>query len=118
MKRIGWILFFSFVFFAPYLFAKTYLIGYDSYYFLRVGWLTSNIIVAKAILFAALTSSALIIGHLGSLINPKNGWMAGLFVFFSPVFFTEFLKFEPEAIAYPFLFASLIFFLKKRKSVV
>jgi len=101
------------LFFAPYFF-KTYIIGYDSYYFLRMGWLTSNIIVAKLVLFAALASSAVIIGYLGRGINPKNGWLAGVFVFFSPIFFTEFLKFEPEAIAYPFLFASLIFFLQKK----
>lgn len=107
-----WVVFLAFLFFTPYFF-KTYLIGYDSYYYLRVGWLTSNIFIAKHVLLSSLASSALIIGYLGKKINQKNGWLAGALVFLSPIFFTEFLKFETEAIAYPLLFASMALFLEK-----
>jgi len=99
-------------FFVPY-FLKTWLIGYDSYYYLQEWDIGSNIFGAKILLFAMLCAASLSIALLGYSINKKTGWIAGILVFLSPVFLQEFLKLETEAIAFPILFTSLFFFTKK-----
>lgn len=101
-------------FFVPY-FAKTWLIGYDSYYYLRFWEVGSDLLHPKIALFYLLCVSALSISLLGESISKKNGWLAGIIVFLSPVFLQEFLKLETEAIAFPILFMSLFWFTKEGK---
>jgi hypothetical protein len=114
VKQFFFVLALAFAFFVPYFF-KTWLIGYDSYYYLRVWDIGSNVLYAKAMLFFLLCASALSISLLGEAISKKNGWLAGILVFLSPVFLQEFFKLETEAIAFPILFMSLFFFTKEGK---
>lgn len=128
MRKLFLLFAISFVFFFPY-FLRQFLVEPDSYYFLQPNQLQNeatgaifvsflingNIFYAKTLLFCCLFASVAIIAFLGSQFNEKNGWKAGLFVFLSPIFLLEFLKFESEAIAYPLLFLSLLFFFKEGK---
>jgi hypothetical protein len=107
-KQLLFLFLLCFAFFAPY-FAKEYMVEPDSYYFLAP---ETNIYAAKALLFVCLCVSVAFVSILGYIFNKKDGWLAGIFVFLSPIFLLEYLKFEPETFAYPILFASLVFFFK------
>jgi hypothetical protein len=66
---------------------------------------------AKLILFGLFFISTLIVAKLGELFH-KHGWLAGVFVFLSPLWISEFLKFEDDVFSYPILFGAMYVFLK------
>ncbi len=117
---------------VPFIFYTTLkpnLIGFDSYYFLDFvcnnGNLDTQNITTQAIFsiipcnFALikalqyfLTLIALIgVVKTGELFH-RNGWLAGLFVFLSPIIFFEFMKFENEVFAFPILVWANYFLIK------
>lgn len=67
---------------------------------------------AKALMFCSLFISTLIVSKMGELFHSKNGWLAGVFVFLTPIWVSEFMKFEDDFFSYPVLFAAMYFFLK------
>lgn len=77
--------------------------------------LPCNIFVAKCLFFLCCLVSALFAGKLGSLYN-KKGWLAGAFVFATPIWVTEFWKIENDGLAYPLIFAGAYFFYKGLKN--
>ena len=106
------------------------LIGFDSYhhlgvicsfdaprneaplYHLILPLLPCNILALKALLFLSCFVSIYFLAETGTLFDEKHGWRAGLYAFLSFVFVLEFLKFENDQFAYPFLFAAAYFFFK------
>jgi hypothetical protein len=119
------LLLFCLAIFVPY-FARPFLVGYDSFYyltpslvenepvlaFLVFNAINGNVLLAKCALFLCLLGSVASIALLGRLFSPKNGWKAGFLVFLSPIFIFEVLNFEGEQFAYPLLFLSLYFLFK------
>lgn len=81
-----------------------------------------NALFIKGILFLLAFISGYFILKLCSLFA-EDWWRASYLIFLSSVFVLEFVKFENDQFAYPFLFASLYFFYKglmfgRRKSFV
>ena len=109
------------------------LYGYDSYYFLDLVCsneansqpvlmqliilaIPCNILAIKAILFSLMLSALVGVGYLAKTVckNANAAQLAVLFVFLSPIFISEFLKFENDQFAFPLLFFSLAFFYRKK----
>lgn len=123
--------------FFPY-FLRENFVDYDSYYFLSkickpdfelfevglvpplalltINALPCDFFLIKALLFLLFLSSTLIISFMGELFDKKNGWMAGLFAFFSPFIFRLHLKIENDSFAFPLIFLAIYFFLKHLES--
>lgn len=57
-------------------------------------------------------SASFTIALTGNLFDKKNGWMAGIWVYFSFAFLSFFLDFEDDQFAIPLLFLSLFLFTK------
>jgi hypothetical protein len=73
-------------------------------------------IVAKIFLFFLCIVSAFLLWKTAELFDKENAWLAPVFaIVFSNLFIWQFLKFENDAIAIPFLFAATYFFLKAKK---
>ena len=104
-------------------------VGGDSYYFLNhvcgegemgegdlirtiFGWVPCNFVLIKILLFFMCLSCVFAIALTGNLLYDQKGWMAGLFIFLAPVFFSEFTKFENDQFAYPLIFLSIYFYYK------
>jgi len=104
-------------------------VGGDSYFFLNhvcgeaelgegdlvraiFGWVPCNFILIKILLFLLCLSCVFTIALTGDLFYAKNGWMAGLFIFLAPVFFSEFTKFENDQFAFPLIFLAIYFYYK------
>lgn len=120
--------------FAPY-FLHPFFVDADPYYFLNhickenyapylpsenfsanllFDILPCNFFLLKLLLFAGFFLSVLAIAFTGSLFDEKNGWLAGVFSFLSPVLAREYLKLENDQFAYFFLFWALYFFYKAK----
>ena len=108
---------------------KPLLVGFDSYYFLGavcqntefnapiisnylISALNCNITLIKTVLWLLMLSCSVTVAHLGELINKNKGWLAGILIYGSSYFITEFLKFEDDQFAFPILFLALYFFIK------
>lgn len=65
-------------------------------------------LVSSVFLFA----SSLIVAKTGELFDKKYGWLAGVFVFISIAWVGFHIQVEDDLLGYPFLFASIYFFLK------
>lgn len=76
--------------------------------------LPCNIFAIRLLFFASLAVSCLFLGKWGALYS-KKGWLAGIFVFGSLLFLTEYWKFENDALAYPLILASAYFFFKAQQ---
>lgn len=116
--------------FIVYALTRNLIIGTDSYFFLHVlcngkmfdslgigmqavvSFLPCDYYVILFILFTLALASVLAIAKLGELFFPENGWLAGVFVFLSPLFILEFCKFENDQFAFPFLFFSVFLFVR------
>jgi hypothetical protein len=103
---------------------------YDSYYYLNAvcvkdilrnepplsqiifSLLPCNLPLIKILLFFCCFFSSITLALTGEIYSKKHGWKAGFLGFLSPYFFFEFMKFENDQLAYPFLFAATYFFLK------
>lgn len=128
-KHLLFLFFLTAVPFFVYIFGKFAFIGMDTYYFLDficyngvlgnesllfqhiLSFLPCNFAVLKGILFLLAFLTVVGVAKTGELFY-KNGWLAGLFVFFAPVFFFEFAKFENDQFAFPILVWATYFFLK------
>ncbi len=76
--------------------------------------LPCNILAIKLVLLCLALLFVYFTALLGSVFDKENGWKAGLWIWFSPILFFEFAKFENEAFAYPIILAALwIFFSEK-----
>jgi len=118
--------------FAAY-FLRSDFIGMDSYGFLLLvcqnnntimdsgvtyllfSSLPCNFLVLKGLLFVSCFVSFIFIAKMATLFSPKNGWRAAYLLLLSGVAILEFTKFENDAFAFPFLFASQYFFFKSFK---
>jgi len=117
--------------FSTYTVFKENMIGTDSYYFLGaicnnnenlttetfvsqqiIPLLPCNIAVLKALQYLMALIALIGVVKTAELLHKKNGWLAGLFCFLSPMIFFEFAKFETEIFAFPLLFWSNYFLLK------
>ncbi len=118
--------------FTPY-FLREGFRGYDSYYFLdfickenfelfELGnspplatiafqILPCDIFLLKLLLFVLFFASILIIALTGELMF-KDGWLAGIFVFFSPILWFNALKLENDSLAFPFVFGAIYYFVR------
>lgn len=85
-------------------------------HYIALSVLPCNIIAIKLFLFALCFLSVVIIACMGTLINEKQGWKAGLLAFLSPLLVFEFAKFENDQFAFPLLFLSAYFLLKSFQS--
>ena len=74
--------------------------------------LPCDFFLLKLLLFGLALTSAIAVSRTGELFFPKNGWLAGLFLFLSPVMIGEFAKFENDQFAFPLLFVGFYFFSK------
>ena len=122
---------FAFAAFSPAFF-RPLPYGFDTFYFLEgvcqngafesqaigtkalFSLLPCNIMALVAINSLLCVVSALIIAKTASLFS-KKGWLAGIFVFASPIWLLEFWKIENDAYAYVILFAAAYFFFKGLK---
>jgi hypothetical protein len=120
--------------FAMYAF-KPGLIGADSYYFLGsvcngtgleaetlltqavFAVIPCNLLAIKAIMACCAVATALGIAAIAGLYH-KNGWLAVLFAYLSPIMFFEFAKLESEIFAFPLLVFSTYFTLSSYKKKV
>lgn len=128
----------SFLSFAPYLFLKKTLLGFDSYAHAIAAcshsqtphakilgaktstimlnglfkFLPCNFFLQKLFLFFLFFLTILTISLIGKTFYEKNGWLTGLFVFLAPGLVFEFYKFENEPIAIFLLMFSLLFIVK------
>lgn len=122
-----------FLLFSPY-FLKAQLNEPDSYAFVLhicrgneiellsgaeivFGLLPCNFFGFKLLLFGLGLLCLLVFQVTGKIFNSSHGWMAPYFLLGSPLWF-EFLKFEDDQLAFPFIFLSLLFgvkFLKQKK---
>jgi hypothetical protein len=118
------------VVFTPYIVFETPIIGNDSYYFLEkiqqnelppdefvLGQAIFSILphhpcTIKVTLFFLTLISVLIVAKTGEIFFPKNGWLAGLFLFLSPALFFEMAQLETEQFAISILFAANYLILK------
>lgn len=118
--------------FIFYILLKPNFIGFDSYYFLDFVCNNGNIDtqnLATQAIFSILPCNFAIIKTLqyflalialvgvvktGELFY-RNGWLAGLFVFLSPIWFWEFMKLENEVFAFPILVWAIYFLTKGLK---
>jgi len=73
--------------------------------------LPCDITTLRVMFFLCCAISALFASKLGKLYHEK-GWLAGIFVFATPLWLLEFWKFENDGLAYPLLFAGAYFFYK------
>jgi len=98
-----------------------YIIGMDGYYYLNAVCRNGELVgetpltisifslipchmgVIKAIMYLLALASTLAVAKTGEVFH-KNGWLAGLFVFLSPLIIFEFAKLENENFAFPLLF--------------
>jgi len=115
----------------PFLFylARPNLEGADSYYYLNqvcgnnpvwtegvvqtilFSGISCSQFNTKLILLFCFGVSVFAIALLGELFDEKEGWLAGVFaVGLGPLLFWEFIKFENDQFAYPFLFFAVYFF--------
>ncbi|HUW07352.1 MAG TPA: hypothetical protein VMW01_13965, partial [Williamwhitmania sp.] len=115
----------------PFLFylARPNLEGADSYYYLNqvcgnnpvwtegvvqtilFSGISCSQFNTKLILLFCFGVSVFAIALLGELFDEKEGWLAGVFaVGLGPLLFWEFIKFENDQLAYPFLFFAVYFF--------
>lgn len=109
--------------------ARPDFVGGDTYYFLNnicgegeisdtdlirtiFGFLPCNFLALKTLLFVLCLTCTITLALTGDLWDKKRGWMAGLFVFLSPIYFLEFTKLENDQFAYPLLFMAIYFFYK------
>lgn len=76
--------------------------------------LPCNIYAIKVLFFICCFASGLFISKLAGLFGEK-GWLAGIFVFASPIWLLEFWKIENDAFAYAILFTAAYFFFKGLK---
>jgi len=115
--------------FSAYFFLNPNLFGFDTYYhldlihniandseFLSVNMpflqdINAQIVLIKLTLYLLALCSVLIVAKTAELYH-KNGWLAGLFTFLSPLLVFEFAKFENDQFAFPILFAANYFLLK------
>lgn len=133
ISQISLLFLISLLAFAPYLFSSG-LFGYDSYAFLNAictpGYahnpatvttpfanllflvLPCDILTLKLLLFVVMLSSVVILAKTGELINEREGWMAGAFVFLAPIFMQVFAKLENDTFAIPFLFLGIYWLIK------
>jgi len=128
-KQIALLFFITLIPFFIFSIGRFDFVGADTYYFLNhvcgegelneldltrtfFDFLPCNFIVLKTMLFFLCFSCVFSIALVGEFFNKKNGWMAGLWLFLSPIFFLEFTKLENDQIAYPFLFLAIYFFYK------
>lgn len=97
--------------------------GFDSFYFLNgvcnqgslesqpigaqfvFSLLPCNIMAIKVLFFLCCFASACFAGLLGNIFH-ERGWLAGIFVFASPIWILEFWKIENDGLAFPILFAA------------
>jgi len=118
--------------FSPVL-LRTNLYGFDPYFFfdsicngtplenqpigaqLLFQFIPCNLFSINYILFVCLFFSCLFAAKLGELFS-KDGWLAGIFVFCSPIWLLEFWKFENDIIAFPILFCSAWIFYRGMKN--
>jgi len=78
--------------------------------------LPCNMLVFKLLLLLLGLSSLLICCKTGELLDSTHGWLAGVFLFLSPLFVQHFVKFENDQFGTPFIFASFYFLLKAKLS--
>jgi len=113
--------------FLPYFILRADLVGADSYYFasavcgkvqlqdqpplamLLFSLMPCSIPLFKLFLFSLMLCAVFGIAQLGNLFS-RNGWLAGLFAFLSPLLVYEFAKFENDAVAFAIVPWILYFF--------
>lgn len=106
--------------------------GMDSYYFLHeicgqkafetqgIGTilvfqaLPCNILALRLVFFLCCFASAYFAAKTASLFY-RNGWLAGIFVYATPLWLLEFWKIENDAIAFPIIFCGAYLFFKGLK---
>ncbi len=121
------------IIFTPY-FLRDGFRGYDSYYFLNyvckgeqfdlfdhsnspplstiiLQGLPCNVFLLKIALFILFFADVLIIALTGQLLY-KDGWLAGIFAFLSPILWFNALKLENDSFAFPFVFAAIYYFVR------
>lgn len=76
--------------------------------------LPCNFFVLKIVLFLLFASSVIIIAKTGELLY-DNGWITGLFTFFTPILWRNSLKLENDAFGLVFCYLSTYFFVKYLK---
>lgn len=114
-KQLAALFFFCLFAYTPYL-LKPEVGGFDSYYYLSALSIPENgFLWVKATVFCCLFASTVFVALLGQVFWPKNGWLAGIFVFASPVWLMEFWKFETEQFAYPILFLAVLLWFKNKR---
>ena len=114
LKQLAALFLICLIAFIPYFLTPT-IGGFDSYYYLNALSIPQSAFLwVKVAVFLSMFASVVFIAWLGQAINPKY-WTAGIFVFASPIFLMEFLKFENDQFAYPFLFLSLALFFRNKK---
>lgn len=124
------------VVFTPYLLRED-LVGYDSYAFhneicgLNHKNVVNNLLtplstiifdiipcsipIMKLTLFFVFFSSVIITAKTGEIVNKKNGWLAGLFMFLAFITIQNFVKLENDPFSLPLIFLSYYFLLKAEK---
>lgn len=128
-KQLAILLLITSIFFGAYLIKPT-VMGFDSYAYLLqtctgfnaddrmpltpfiFGAIPCNIIAIKLILFGLCFSTVVGIAKMGETIVGEDGWLAGIFVWLSPIIAYEFASFENDMFAFPLLIWATYFFLK------
>lgn len=116
MKKEVVIIFFAcFLFYLPYFFLPC--VGeWDSYYYLNLFSIKESAFpMVKLFTFCLFFASALFIALLGNVFI-KDGWIAGVFCLAAPAFLQEFMRFENDIFALPFLFAAIWLFYSGKKT--
>jgi len=112
-KQLTALFLFCSIAYFPYFLTPT-VGGFDSYHYLSaLSVPESAFLWVKVATFCALFASTVFIALLGKVFW-QNGWLAGIFVFASPIWLMEFWKFENDQLVFPILFAALWLFFKKR----
>jgi len=125
------ILFFCF---AGYFFLNPFPHGVDSYFYLSsvcgrgfdlsaepvltrlvFSVFPCDLFLVKILQFCSVLVAVLAVIHIAKIFHKDNYVLAGLFVFFAPVFLAEFAKFESELFAFPLLFWADYFVLRGLK---
>lgn len=121
-----------FICLIPFLFyfLKPEMVGFDSYAFVNLvcfsqplnnllpgaelvfSVLPCNFLFFKLLLFAVFFSCTVVLALIGELFEKERGWLISLFVLTAPIYFSHFLWFEDDFLAFPFLFLGLYFSLK------
>ncbi len=133
IKKILILFALSFFSFIGY-FMRPTLLGFDSYGFLMgvcsekgvvsvlgqqaflvdslFSWIPCDLFIIKIILFFLYFLAVCVIALIGETFDKKDGWLAGIFVFLSPLIFYAFTDFENDVFGFFLLFFSAFLYFK------